>query len=254
MLDTDFVKEFYSEKKHNPCIHQYVFQGSQYIGQLDFWSADEIEEFGHMLGITKESLILDIGSGLGGPLCYLAGVSGCKGIGVDISANNIKQAEERKETMGLGNRVSFVLSDINEAEFQNGKFDFIISIDSMVHIKKRYELLEKCRLWLKPGGKLIIAVECVSKDIPAELLNKRNRLGAVFSDTAENYRSIFEKSRFKLIEERIYPRKRYEFAVKALEWMETNHSLEGWDSMNMIKVINELGYAEQHLFLLERDI
>lgn len=56
---TGCVKEF------DPGIHQYIFRYNQYIGQLDFWLADEIEQFGKILGITEGSHVLDIGSGLG---------------------------------------------------------------------------------------------------------------------------------------------------------------------------------------------
>jgi len=133
---------FYKEKNHNPGLHQYIFKKEEYIGQLNFWSADEIADFGKLLSLTKKALILDIGSGLGGPLCHLVRLYNCKGIGVEITPHNFKEAEKRKRLLKLDKKVNFLLKDILEINFSDETFDSIISIDSMVHIKKRNDLLK----------------------------------------------------------------------------------------------------------------
>ncbi len=52
--------------------------GDRYIGQECLLTADEIETFARRAGIAAGTSVLDIGSGTGGPACYLARELGCR--------------------------------------------------------------------------------------------------------------------------------------------------------------------------------
>ena len=244
---------FYAQSNHNPEMHKYIFQGSEYIGQLDFWSATEIKEFGQLLGFECKSLVLDIGSGLGGPICYLSRTYGCNAIGVDACLQNVEISKERARSLKLEQKISFLFGDIINFDFESEKFDFIISIDSIVHIRNRKKLLEKCYNWLKPNGKFLIALECVKKDTPKDLIYRRNKLGAVYCDCYENYILLFKDAKFSIIYEKRYVNKRRDFSASALQWMDNNGQINGRESMEMIKVLSEKGYAEEYLFIIQKN-
>src|SRR6266849_4296289 len=69
--------------------------GDAYIGQECALTADEILTFARRIGVGAGTSLLDVGSGTGGPACYLAGKLGCRVLGVDVSAIGHAQAEAR---------------------------------------------------------------------------------------------------------------------------------------------------------------
>ncbi|GEM_PF-6081815 len=246
------IEKFYAPSNHAPELHEHIYQRKQYIGQLDFWSADEILRFGNLLNINNESKILDFGTGLGGPLCHLISNFHCKGIGIDITESNIMSANNRSKILGIEKNVEFLYGDANSMKFHDNEFDAIMFIESIVHMNDRLNLMKSCRKYLKDDGKVLIALECVTNNVPIGLKLKRDKLGMVISDIVENYRRLFYDSGFDIDLEEVYKTKRFEFAIKALEWMKEVNNLNGFESMNTIKEISELNYAHEYLFVLRK--
>ncbi len=243
--------DFYSKNNHPPELHESIFKGTQYIGQIDFWSADEISRFGTLLGLNEHSRLLDMGTGLGGPLCYLVEKYRCYGVGVEVSTNNYLNAVNRSKELGLADRIEMILDDVNNICVESNSIDAIIFIDSIVHMNRREQILKSCKSYLKKHGKVLITLECITKDIPLQLKEQREQLGHVMLDTEENYKKLFNDCGFTVEVEEKYKTKRGEFAEKAINWMkETNH-LDGLASMETIYKINQMNYAKEYLFVLE---
>lgn len=47
--------------------------------------------------------------------------------------------------------------------------------------------------------------------------------------------------------------KRRDFSASALQWMDNNGQINGRESMEMIKVLSEKGYAEEYLFIIQKN-
>ncbi len=62
-------------------------------------------------GITAETKVLDVGSGLGGPALHLAESIGCRVMGLDIVEANVRTAAERARARSLDHLVDFRLGD-----------------------------------------------------------------------------------------------------------------------------------------------
>lgn len=106
--------------------------------------------------------ILDIGSGLGGPVLYLAEQYPIDITGLEpqkrLFERAVKNLEERKE--GLKGSVRFVLMDhpAHLAQFADAFFDIVISKEAILHVPfevKKIFFLEIERI-LKPGGEIVI--------------------------------------------------------------------------------------------------
>src|SRR5262249_61336585 len=77
--------EFYNALWSSELSAAALVHGSAYVGQECLLASDEILAFARRAGITADTLVLDIGSGRGGPAWYLAQQLGRPGCGIDAS-------------------------------------------------------------------------------------------------------------------------------------------------------------------------
>ena len=104
--------------------------------------------------------ILDFGCGWGSFTSYAAD----KFPGASItSVSNSKPQGEFIRSLGYGN-VSVLTADANDFDTDQ-KFDRIVSIEALEHMRNYEELFARFSRWLKPGGKVFIHV-FVHRDTP----------------------------------------------------------------------------------------
>jgi 2-polyprenyl-3-methyl-5-hydroxy-6-metoxy-1,4-benzoquinol methylase len=98
--------------------------------------------------------VLDIGCSSGSMLNYLAARYGCKGTGMDISAESVQAAKSRNPHQ---NEYS-VGSAEHPLPFQDEQFDVVICMDVLEHVEKPFAAVREIFRVLKPGGNAIIHV------------------------------------------------------------------------------------------------
>lgn len=91
--------------------------------------------------------VLDIGCGICTKVDFLKGNKDITYLGIDHSTIAIKKAKER----GFNAHVM----SATKLHFKN-KFDYILSIGMLEHIKEDEKVIEECRKNLKKGGKFIL--------------------------------------------------------------------------------------------------
>ena len=148
------VGRFYDALRSSGFSSAALAHGEASIGQECLLTPDEMAAFARRAGITAGTLVLDIGSGIGGPACYLAQQLGCRVLGVDVSAVGHAQAVARARDTGLSHLVQFRLGDIHAVALPPAAFDVIIGLDAWCHIPRRAVLLQRCATLLRPGGRL----------------------------------------------------------------------------------------------------
>jgi phosphoethanolamine N-methyltransferase len=99
--------------------------------------------------------VLDVGSGIGGAAFHLARQYGAVVTGVDLAAEMVQIAQERRRQSGTPESVTFRLADILTAPFED-RFDIIWSRDALMHIPDKPRLFARLHELLVPGGKLVI--------------------------------------------------------------------------------------------------
>jgi SAM-dependent methyltransferase len=126
------------------------------LGQSSWLTAAEWLEFADLLGIGRDSDVLEVGSGSGGPAVYLAAERGCRITGVDINEHGIRNARTLAESRGIGERARFEAVDAGRPlPFPANRFDAIVSNDAMCHIAGRPAVLRDWHRILKPGGRVL---------------------------------------------------------------------------------------------------
>lgn len=154
--DSDIYDDFYSD----------------IYDQLVFNNLKDDYEIGQIINSTKptkESIILDVGSGTGHHV-ELLNKKGFKAIGLDNSHSMIEKAKENYPTY------DFVEGDVlNAVQFQPQSFTHIMCLYfTLYYIKDKMQFFNNCMNWLMPGGSLVIHI--VDRDMFDPILPPANPL------------------------------------------------------------------------------
>src|SRR5499427_6427526 len=110
-------------------------------------------ELAALAGITADTSVLDVGSGVGGPARFLAATYGCRVIGVDLSEPFVDAARYLTERTGQSGRVSFQTASALELPFDDGHFDVVLLQHVAMNIADRARLYREIRRVLTSGGR-----------------------------------------------------------------------------------------------------
>jgi methionine biosynthesis protein MetW len=100
--------------------------------------------------ISPDSRVLDIGCGDGGTAGVWAAKEGCAYVGVDVSANAVRDARAR----GLDARL---IEDAAALPFEDDDFDAVVCIDVLEHLFDPLAAVRESARVLAPGGVAIYA-------------------------------------------------------------------------------------------------
>ncbi len=109
-------------------------------------------ELAEQMILSKESRVLDIGSGLGGPARALAETYGCHVTGVDLTQEFCDAADVLSAWVGLSDRVAFQQGDATNLPFAENQFDAAMTIHVAMNIRAKDKVYEQARHVLKPEG------------------------------------------------------------------------------------------------------
>jgi ubiquinone/menaquinone biosynthesis C-methylase UbiE len=114
------------------------------------------------LHLAPGMTVLDIGSGLGGPARQIARSSGCTVVGIDITAAYVDFAEALTCTAGLGDQVTFVLSDIGA--FDRFGFDAAFTMHVQMNVADKKTYFTEIARRLRPGARFATFEVCLTGD------------------------------------------------------------------------------------------
>ncbi|HEX6606222.1 MAG TPA: methyltransferase domain-containing protein [Chloroflexia bacterium] len=161
------------------------------VGQSSWMTTGEYRQFFAWLGLAPESLILDVGSGSGGPALFMARTVGCRVVGVDINENGIATANAQAQ--GVADQVRFQHIDAGHLlPFAEDTFDAIVCIDAILHIPDRVATLAEWWRVLRPGGRILFTDPViVTGFVTKEELATRSSIGYfLFAPVGADERAI----------------------------------------------------------------
>lgn len=107
--------------------------------------------------VTKDSVVLDLGSGHGGISHEIAARFGCKVMGANISPEQNKMNLEEAEKLGVGDLVDVTLCNFNDGlpEEWTDKFTHVVSCEVLCHAAHKPSLFLELKRVMKAGGGLV---------------------------------------------------------------------------------------------------
>jgi cyclopropane fatty-acyl-phospholipid synthase-like methyltransferase len=171
------------------------------FGQTSWTTPEEIQHIADVLGLGRESHVVDIGCGSGGCALYFAKTIGCRVDGLDVNGAGIRSAIEAARAGGLDDRASFMPYDVSSGlPYISDKFGAIYSNDAFCHVADRGKLLGECWRVLRPGGRLLFSDALViTGAVSNEEIATRSSIGRyIFVPRGENER-LLEDAGFKIV-------------------------------------------------------
>ncbi len=117
-----------------------------FVHQLVHWSG--------LHNLPKGSRIIDIGCGIGGSSRILARDYGFDVLGVTISSEQVRRANELTPK---NLSCKFIVMDALDLQFEDGSFDGIWSVEAGPHILDKQLYADQMLRVLRPGGVLAVA-------------------------------------------------------------------------------------------------
>ena len=105
-----------------------------------------------VLRLSASDRVLDLGCGSGLITEYLHDLTGAAFVGVDISAEAIRQARTR--TRAQSSRLAFSVGNMNRLAFSPRTFSAVVAIDTLYYVNDLAATLKQVIEALKPGGQL----------------------------------------------------------------------------------------------------
>ncbi|KAK1715464.1 methyltransferase domain-containing protein [Colletotrichum acutatum] len=164
------------------------------------------ESIAQDIGLKPGDRVLDLGCGRGRVAAHMAAVTGAVVTGLNIDPNQIAQAREFTEQMGLQN--SFTIQDMNELPlpFEDNSFDAFYQIQALSLCKDLPKLFNELRRVLKPGAKISlldwVSLPAYDATNPehAELMRRTKPLiGAVGTPTPETFEKALKDAGFAIL-------------------------------------------------------
>jgi SAM-dependent methyltransferase len=126
------------------------------IGQHSWVTADDLRADVAMMNLSPTMQILDLGCGPCGPLTFIVSDTGCRGIGLDVSAAAIAAGAARAAARNVDARITLQQADLNEPiSLPDHSCDAVVSFDAILHLRDREAVLREVRRVLVVGGLLL---------------------------------------------------------------------------------------------------
>lgn len=169
--------------------------------QDHFGGLEAVDILAAKAGIDRDSHVLDVCSGMGGPARYLASLHGCRVTGLDITESRHQGALRLTELVGLRERVDFRLGSALEMPFEDAIFDVVMGQEGWAHVPDKPGLIAECARVTKPGGTIaftdIMEGDALTPEAAARV--QRDMAFASF-ETLEGYGALLTASGCTVVE------------------------------------------------------
>jgi phosphoethanolamine N-methyltransferase len=96
--------------------------------------------------------VLDLGCGIGGPACIVAGKYAAHVVGTDLEPPLIERARRRAASLGLSDQTEFQVVTPGRLTFEDESFDLVMSSGGVTQTADKLGIFRECLRVLKPGG------------------------------------------------------------------------------------------------------
>ncbi len=151
--------------------------------------APMVEGMLRMAGVSKNDLVVDLGSGDGRIPIFAAKAFGARGLGIELNRDMVAYSVESANKEGVGDRARFVQGDIFEVDFSQGT---VLSLFMPPQVNAR--LMPKI-LAMKPGTRVVSYVFAMEDWEPDEWVffdNVQGMLWVVPARFEGNWRILTE--------------------------------------------------------------
>jgi SAM-dependent methyltransferase len=147
-----------------------------------------------LLGLGPDVKLLDVGAGSGWPGLYLAQLTGCDIVMVDLPLAALRIARERAAKDGLIGRCEAVAADGASLPFGDASFDALSHSDVLCCTPDKVGVLRACRRVARDGAKMVFTVIYLAPSLTEAERGIAMESGPKFIDADDDYAVLLEQS------------------------------------------------------------
>lgn len=159
------------------------------------------------INVQPEFKVLDVGCGRGRVAAHVCKTTGANVYGVNIDAEQIKNAKENAKRRHMEDKLHFVNQSYNDPlPFEDSYFDALYNIQAFTYAKDYDELFKECYRVMKPGAKFSILDWFVydkydpnNPEHKAIMAQVKPLIGAVRDPTPKEMTDALERVGFKVV-------------------------------------------------------
>ena len=224
------------------------------IDQLHYNGINAVNEAILKTKIKKSSMVLDIGSGIGGPARYIVNKTNSTLYAIELQEELNNIAKKLTLNYKLNNFIHHIAADILSFNFKELKFDSIVSWLAFYHIPNRAKLLKNLYKLLKVDGCLYVEDFYLKKNLTNEEKNKLSKqFHANHLVNFNSYQDELINNKFEIIEFTDMSKNWTKFTKERLEAFKKNYD-KNIKINNKITVENVLSFYELAFELLSNEL
>jgi len=169
-------------------------------GACSWTTRAEAHELARYLGLGQGVSLLDLGSGTGWPGLYIASLSGCDLMLIDLPHHGLKIADDRARKEGLAQRVCAAVADAAGLPLADGSFDAISHSDLLCCLKQKRAVLAAARRVVRPEGRMVFTVVSVTPGLTEKQHERALANGPEFVESEIDYPTLLSNTGWTLFE------------------------------------------------------
>ncbi|WP_095091482.1 class I SAM-dependent methyltransferase [Mesorhizobium sophorae] len=155
------------------------------------------------MGLKPGTMLLDIGSGVGGPARFVANNVGADVTGIDLTQSYVDIAVSLSERTGMAGKTRFVQGSALDMPFADASFDAAVILHVGMNLPDKPGLMSEAARVLRPGGVFAVYDVMRLKDgVLTYPLPWASDETMSFVATPDDYRSAAVAAGFSVIAER----------------------------------------------------
>lgn len=154
---------------------------------------------GVLLDLSPGMRVLDVAAGTGESAIFLAKEFGCRIVGLDLGADNIREANARAEAAGVSGPATFHQGDAESMQFEPAGFDRVICECAFCTFPDKDAAAREFARVLRPGGRVGLSDLTRMGELPRDLEGLLAWVACIAdARPVADYQSYLENAGFRL--------------------------------------------------------
>lgn len=159
MVDADYFDRWYADIARSPARQAFftTYLGvPPEVGPSNMVPRAGLDRIVDELALEPDDVLVDLACGRGGPGMYVARAAGAQVVGVDFSAEAVRQATERRSLFGLDRRAWFLVGDLTATGVPAGTGHAGLCVDAFGFATDLPQAAAELRRVVRPGGRVAL--------------------------------------------------------------------------------------------------